>query len=53
MGEANKTAIATLVERTTRCYTMLVHLPEGHHAEAVRDGLVATIATCRPTCVDP
>ncbi|MFN8127161.1 MAG: IS30 family transposase [Candidatus Nanopelagicales bacterium] len=44
MGEANKTAIATLVERTTR-YTMLVHLPEGHHAEAVRDGLVATIAT--------
>ena len=26
----------------TRCW---VHLPEGHHAEAVRDGLVATIAT--------
>jgi transposase, IS30 family len=44
MGEANKTAIATLVERATR-YTMLVHLPEGHHAEAVRDGLIATIAT--------
>lgn len=44
MGEANKTAIATLVERTTR-YTLLVHLPEGHHAEAVRDGLVATIST--------
>ena len=39
MGEANKTAIATLVERATR-YTMLVHLPEGHHAEAVRDGLI-------------
>ncbi|MGB8794628.1 MAG: IS30 family transposase [Mycobacterium sp.] len=44
MGEANKTAIATLVERATR-YTMLVHLPDGHHAEAVRDGLIATIAT--------
>ncbi len=44
MGEGNKTAIATLVERATR-YTMLVHLPEGHHAEAVRDGLIATIST--------
>ena len=44
MGEANKTAIATLVERATR-FTMLVHLPDGHHAEAVRDGLIATIAT--------
>lgn len=44
MGEANKSAIATLVERTTR-YTLLVHLPDGHHAEAVRDGLIATMAT--------
>jgi IS30 family transposase len=44
MGEANKTAIATLVERATR-YTLLVHLPNGHHAEAVRDGLIATIST--------
>jgi len=44
MGEANKTAIATLVERATR-YTMLVHLPESHDAEAVRDGLITTIAT--------
>jgi IS30 family transposase len=43
MGEANKTAIATLVERSTR-YTLLVHLPDGHHAEAVRDGLIATIS---------
>jgi IS30 family transposase/transposase-like protein len=43
-GELNKTAIATLVERTTR-YTMLVHLPESHDAEAVRDGLIATIST--------
>jgi transposase, IS30 family len=44
MGEGNKTAIATLVERATR-YTLLVHLPEGHHAEAVRDGLIQTIST--------
>jgi transposase, IS30 family len=44
MGEGNKTAIATLVERATR-YTMLVHLPESHDAEAVRDGLIATIST--------
>jgi transposase, IS30 family len=44
MGEANKTAIATLVERVTR-YTMLVHLPDGHTAEAVRDGLITTIST--------
>jgi IS30 family transposase len=44
MGEANKTAIATLVERASR-YTMLVHLPGGHTAEAVRDGLITTIST--------
>jgi transposase, IS30 family len=43
-GELNKTEIATLVERTPR-YTMLVHLPESHDAEAVRDGLIATIST--------
>jgi IS30 family transposase len=44
MGANNQTAIATLVERTTR-YTMLVHLPGGHSAEEVRDQLIATIAT--------
>jgi len=42
--ELNKTAIAALLERTTR-YTMLVHLPEGHNAEQVRDGLVKTMMT--------
>lgn len=44
MGEGNKSAIATLVERSTR-YTMLVHLPGSHDAETVRDGLIATIST--------
>jgi IS30 family transposase len=43
-GALNQLAIATLVERTTR-YVMLVHLPDSHSAEAVRDGLVATIAS--------
>ena len=36
--------IGTLVERSTR-YVLLVHLPNGHSAENVRDGLVDTIAT--------
>lgn len=44
MGALNKSAIATLVERATR-YTLLVHLPHGHTAEAVRDGLIATMMT--------
>ena len=43
-GTLNQSAIATLVERTTR-YVMLVHLPGGHTAEEVRDGLVAAMAT--------
>ncbi|WP_082177250.1 IS30 family transposase [Arthrobacter sp. RIT-PI-e] len=44
VGSASGSAIGTLVERTTR-YLMLVHLPDGHSAENVRDGLVATIST--------
>jgi IS30 family transposase len=44
IGANSQSAIATLVERTTR-YVMLVHLPGDHTAETVRDGLVATMAT--------
>lgn len=43
LGPYARSAIATLVERTTR-YVMLVHLPGNHTAETVRDGLISTIA---------
>jgi IS30 family transposase len=43
-GAHNQSAIATLVERTTR-YVMLVHLPHDHTAETVRDGLIKTMTT--------
>jgi len=44
LGSNCRSAIATLVERQTR-FVMLVHLPNGHGAIAVRDGLLATITT--------
>ena len=44
VGEYNRSAIGTVVERTTR-YTMLIHLPGGHTAEEVRDGLIRTMIT--------
>jgi IS30 family transposase len=44
IGADGASAIGTLVERATR-YVMLVHLPNGRTAEAVRDQLVATMGT--------
>jgi IS30 family transposase len=44
IGADGASAIGTLVERATR-YVMLVHLPGGRTAEAVRDQLVTTMAT--------
>ncbi|MGH3637340.1 MAG: IS30 family transposase [Mycobacterium sp.] len=44
LGTNCRSAIATLVERQTR-FAMLVHLPDGHGAAAVRDGLLAAIKT--------
>jgi IS30 family transposase len=43
MGAANRSAIGTLVERTTR-YVVLLPLPHGHAAEQVRDALLAAVA---------
>jgi IS30 family transposase len=42
VGNLNKSAIGTLVERSSR-YVMLVHLNNGRTAESVRDGLVQTM----------
>jgi IS30 family transposase len=42
IGKASRSAIATLVERQSR-FTMLVELPDGRGAEAVKDALVESI----------
>ncbi|MCX3063769.1 IS30 family transposase [Streptomyces beihaiensis] len=43
-GKDNRSAIGTLVERSTR-YVMLVHLPLDHTAPRTRDALVETVKT--------
>jgi IS30 family transposase len=44
LGKNGNSAIGTLVERATR-YVMLLHLPHGRSAEAVREAMTATIQT--------
>jgi len=44
VGKNNKSAIGTLVERSTR-YVMLLHLPHGQSASHVRDAMTNTITT--------
>nr|WP_270890037.1 IS30 family transposase [Streptomyces sp. DHE17-7] len=47
VGSNSRSAIATLVERSTR-YLMMVHLPNGHAASAVRQALADTVQTLPP-----
>jgi IS30 family transposase len=44
VGRAGRSAIATLVERQTR-YVLLVRLPDGRSAPAVRDALTARVVS--------
>lgn len=44
VGTESKSAIGTLVERTTR-YVMPVHLPTDHTAPNTRDALIETVNT--------
>jgi transposase, IS30 family len=48
IGARGKTAVGTLVERTTR-YLMLLHLSDGYSAEAVRDAMTAKIQSLPDT----
>ncbi|MBX7550466.1 IS30 family transposase [Streptomyces sp. tea 10] len=43
VGTANRSAIGTLVDRTTR-YVKLLHLPDSHSSENVRDALLHAFA---------
>jgi IS30 family transposase len=44
LGAGNKSAIGTLVERSSRL-CLLLHLPDGHDAAAVRDAMITAIQT--------
>jgi IS30 family transposase len=44
LGQDGRSAVGTLVERTTR-FVLLLHLPADHGAEAVRDAIIAQINT--------
>jgi transposase, IS30 family len=47
-----RSAIGTVVERASR-YVTLVHLPTDRTAEAVRDGLIRSLANSRKHFDDP
>jgi IS30 family transposase len=44
LGKGGRSAIGTLVERSTR-FVMLLHLPDGRSAEAVREAMTTAITT--------
>ena len=44
LGKGSKSAVGTLVERTTR-FVLLLHLPQGKHARAVDEAMRLAIAT--------
>jgi transposase, IS30 family len=46
-GACNRSAIGTLVDRASR-FTILLHLPGRHTAEAVRDALIAAMSGLPP-----
>jgi IS30 family transposase len=46
-GASNRSAIGTVVDRASR-YTILLHLPGRHTAEAVRDALIAAFSHLPP-----
>jgi transposase, IS30 family len=49
MGTGNRSAIGTLVERTTR-FVILIHVPKGQRtAEAMRDGVTDALGALAPT----
>ncbi len=49
MGTQNRSAIATLVERSTR-YLLLVPLPGNNRAEELRDGLIQALCSLPAIC---
>jgi transposase, IS30 family len=51
IGKNNKSAVGTLVERSTR-FVLLLHLPDGYSAVEVREAMITAIKTL-PTVLHP
>ncbi len=47
MGEGNRSAIGTLIERQAR-FLILIHIPAAHTAVSVRDGIAAAVTDLPP-----